>query len=263
MPTPAETTPVPLFHRDLGGSGEPPVILLHGMLGSSRNWQTAGRELASSRHVFALDLRNHGFSPHSPEMTYEAMAGDVTAWMDLNGVPSADLVGHSMGGKVAMLLACRQPSRVSRLVAVDIAPKDYDWPAHRLEYAAMAELDLASLKSRAQAEAQMEGKVPEWSMRKFLTTNLEREAGGSWRWTVNMPVLMASLKALESNPIAEADSYAGAALFIRGGKSGYILPGDEALILRHFPAARIETIEACGHNPHIEARDAFVAAVNS
>jgi esterase len=233
------------------------------MLGSSRNWQTAGRELASTRHVFALDLRNHGFSPHSGEMTYEAMAGDVAAWMDLNAVASAEFIGHSMGGKVAMLLACRQPSRVRRLVAVDIAPKDYDWPAHRLEYAAMAELDLTTLKSRAQAESQMEPRVPEWSMRKFLTTNLERDTGGSWRWTVNMPVLMASLKVLESNPIGESDRYDGPVLFIRGGKSRCVLPGDEALILSHFPAARIETIEASGHNPHIEAREAFVAAVTA
>jgi len=263
MPTNPEHTTVPLFHRDLGGLGEPPILLLHGMLGSSRNWQTAGREMAASRHVYALDLRNHGASPHSGEMTYEAMAHDVAAWMDLNGVPAADFVGHSMGGKVSMLLACRQPARVSRLVAVDIAPKDYDWPAHRLEYAAMAALDLPTLKSRAQAESEMEPKVPEWSMRKFLTTNLERNAAGSWHWTVNMPVLMASLEVLESNPIGEADRYTGAALFIKGGKSRYILPGDEDLIRRHFPAARIETIEASGHNPHIEAREAFVRIVGS
>jgi pimeloyl-ACP methyl ester carboxylesterase len=208
MPSPSTIAPVALFHRDLGGSGEPPIVLLHGMLGSSRNWQVAGRELAASRRVFALDMRNHGFSPHSGEMTYDAMAADVAAWLDANGIKSAELVGHSMGGKVAMLLACRQPWRVGRLVVVDIAPKGYHWPAYRQEYAAMNAIDLETLRSRAQAEAQMESQVPEWSMRKFLTTNLERLDGGGWRWMVNLPVLSASIAEFERNPIAEADQIA-------------------------------------------------------
>jgi esterase len=256
-----ENTPVPLFFRDLGGADEPPIILLHGMLGSSRNWQTAGRELAATRHVYALDLRNHGLSPHSPHMSYEAMADDVAAWMDAQGVAEAELVGHSMGGKVAMLLACREPERVTSLVVVDIAPKAYVWPAHRQEYTAMNALDLATLKSRAQAEAEMETLVPDWAMRKFLTTNLEREADGGWHWVVNLPVLTASLDVLESNPIREGDSYSGRTLFIRGARSGYIKPGDDRLIQVHFPKARIETIESAGHNPHIEAREIFVAVV--
>lgn len=113
------------------GAGDPPFVLLHGLLGSSRNWQTAGRELAADRRVYALDLRNHGLSPHAAEMTYEAMTADVRAWLDAQGVGTADLVGHSMGGKVAMLLACRHPERVRRLVVVDIAPKAYRWPERR------------------------------------------------------------------------------------------------------------------------------------
>src|SRR5580692_6120080 len=103
---------VKLFHRDLGGAGHPPVVILHGMLGSSRNWQTVGADLAARRRVYALDLRNHGMSPHADSMGYAAMAADVAAWMDANGVGPAELVGHSMGGKVAMLLACREPRRV-------------------------------------------------------------------------------------------------------------------------------------------------------
>ena len=261
MPAATPISPVPLYHRDLGGSGDPPTILLHGMLGSSRNWQTAGRELAASRHVYALDLRNHGLSPHAPAMTYDAMVADVATWLDANGIAMAELIGHSMGGKVAMLLASRHPERVTRLVAVDIAPKGYNWPAHRQEYAAMNALDLAALRSRAEAEAQMEPLVPGWAMRKFLTTNLEREAGGGWRWAVNLPVLAASLSELESNPMGPSDRYGGPTLFVAGGKSGYIKPGDEALILAHFPNARITTLPESGHNPHVEAREAFVRAV--
>jgi esterase len=263
MPDSSTHAPIALYHRDLGGSGDPPIVLLHGMLGSSRNWQVAGKELAASRRVFALDMRNHGLSPHSPEMTYEAMVADVLAWLDGNGIGPAEFVGHSMGGKVAMILACRHPDRVARLVAVDIAPKGYHSPVYRREYAAMNAIDLTSLKSRAQAEAQMEPQVPEWSMRKFLTTNLERLDGGGFRWVINLPVLTASIAELERNPLAPGDRYLGPTLFVLGGKSRYVLPGDEAAIFGHFPAARIETIANSGHNPHVEAREAFVSAVTA
>jgi esterase len=138
-----------LFHRDLGGAGRPPMIILHGILGSSRNWQTAGGDLAAHYHVFAMDLRNHGASPHAAEMSFAAMADDVRAWMDTQGLPRAALLGHSMGGKVAMLFACRHPERVDRLVVVDIAPKDYASPGQRAAFAAMNELDLNGLRSRA------------------------------------------------------------------------------------------------------------------
>ena len=172
-----------LFHRDLGGAGKPPLVILHGMLGSSRNWQTAGRDLAERFHVLALDLRNHGASPQADDMSYSAMIDDVRAWLDAQGFTKVTLLGHSMGGKVAMLLACRHPERVERLIVVDIAPKDYRWVAHRAEFAAMNELDLAHLKSRAEAELKFEARVDDWAMRKFLTTNLERDAEGRWCWS--------------------------------------------------------------------------------
>ena len=256
-----ETKPMLLFHRDLGGAGRPPLVILHGMLGSSRNWQTAGRDLAAKFHVLALDLRNHGASPHADKMTYDAMLADVLGWLEERGLARATLLGHSMGGKVAMLLACRQPQRVERLIAVDIAPKNYFWPAHRLEFAAMNELDLAKLRSRADAEAQFEPRVPGWAMRKFLTTNLERDANGHWRWLVNLPALTAALPALEKNPLVAGDRFDGPALFVAGGKSRYVAAEDHAAIRAHFPAARIAVMAEAGHNPHMEARAAFVATL--
>jgi esterase len=260
MPTERIPTAVPLHDRDFGGEAEPPCVILHGMLGSSRNWQTVGRDLAAVRRTFALDLRNHGSSPQAAEMTYPAMAADVLAWMEGRGLGAADLVGHSLGGKVAMLLACRRPERVRRLVVVDIAPKPYDWPARRVEFAAMKGLDLATLKSRAEAEARLEKDIPSWAMRKFLVSSLERGPAG-WRWQFNLPVLSSALSELEGNPLADGDRYDGPALFVVGGKSDYVRPGDGETIRAHFPSARIETLAGAGHNPHIDAREAFVAAV--
>lgn len=260
---------VQLFHRDLGGAGRPPLVILHGLLGSSRNWQTAGADLAGAPgsppdrgfHVCAPDLRNHGRSPHAPEMDYAAMMEDVLGWLDAQGLDSVTLLGHSLGGKVAMTLACRHPGRVARLIVVDIAPKDYRSEAHRAEFAAMNELRLDTLTSRAEAERRFEARVPDWAMRKFLATNLERTADGRWRWQINLPALTAALPALEKNPLAVNEHYAGPALFVTGGKSRYVRPEDHATIRGHFPAAQIETIAAAGHNPHIEAREEFVRLV--
>ena len=250
-----------LFHRDLCGAGKPPLVIVHGFLGSSRNWQTAGRDLSEIFHVFALDLRNHGGSPHAGEMTYEAMMADVLAWLDTHGLKRAALLGHSMGGKVGMLLACRHPARVERLIVVDIAPKDYFWPERLGEFAAMKELNLPTLHSRAEAEKQIETQVPDWAMRKFLLTNLERDADGRWRWQINLPVLTTALPALEANALRPGDRFDGPALFIRGGKSRYLAESDRPAIMAHFPAARIETVAEAGHNPHIETRDEFVRLV--
>jgi pimeloyl-ACP methyl ester carboxylesterase len=251
-----------LFSRDLGGAGRPPLVILHGMLGSSRNWQTAGRDLAATFHFFALDLRNHGSSPHAAEMTYTAMVTDVIAWLDAQRLGRVTLLGHSMGGKVAMLLACRHPERVTGLIVVDIAPKGYFWPAHREEFAGLNELDLAHLASRAAADKQLETRISHWGMRKFLLTNLEQTPTGSWRWSINLPALTAALEAMEANPLAPTDRFAGAALFIAGDRSPYVGPGDHAAIRETFPSARIVTLPS-GHNPHTEAREAFVALVAS
>ncbi len=252
---------VTLFHRDLGGAGKPPLVVLHGLLGSSRNWLTTGGDLAAHYQVFALDLRNHGKSPHGAPMDYVTMVADVLAWLDAQGLPKVALMGHSMGGKVAMLLACRHPERVERLVVVDIAPRDYLAHAHRAEFAAMNELRLETVQSRGEAELRFEARVSDWAMRKFLTTNLERTAEGRWQWLINLPVITAALPALEASPLQADDRFDGPVRFITGGKSRYVGTADQAVIHGHFPQATIEAIAASGHNPHMETRSEFVAAV--
>jgi pimeloyl-ACP methyl ester carboxylesterase len=165
---------------------------------------------------------------------------------------------------------------VERLVVVDIAPRDYFWIAHRGEFAAMNELDLGRLQSRAEAELQFEARVPGLGMRRFLATNLERMergqgeraaggqgecAAGGWRWIVNLPVLTAALPRLEKDSLAPDDRFTGPALFIVGGRSRYVEAADHEAIRRHFPAARIEVIAECGHNPHMDRREDFVRLV--
>jgi pimeloyl-ACP methyl ester carboxylesterase len=257
-----EIETVRLAGRSLGGAGGVPLLLLHGLLGSARNWQTAGAALAGEgggREVWALDLRNHGRSPWHGRMSYEAMVADVLGWMDGQGWGAVDLLGHSMGGKTAMLLVARRPERVRRLLVVDIAPRAYLSHGHRAEFAAMNELRLETLGSRGEAEMRMEGRVPDWGMRKFLATNLERGEDGVWRWLVNLPVLTAALPELEGDPLGAGEGFAGPTLFLRGGRSRYVEEGDLARIAACFPGARVETIAGSGHNPHMEERAEFCA----
>jgi len=246
-----------LFHRDLGTDGLPPLVILHGLLGSSRNWQTAGRDLAGRYHVYAFDLRNHGGSPHSAEMTYAAMLADVLEWCDAHGLTKATVMGHSMGGKAAMLLACRHPRRVERLMVVDTAPRAYRSPGLEAQFAAMSSLALDTLRSRGDAEQRLEAIVPDWAARKFLTTNLAQGADGRWHWSINLPVLAAALLELGKNPLVTTDRFAGPALFVAGGKSRFLLAADHAAIAAHFPNARVEVIPGAAHNPHMETREAF------
>jgi len=194
-------------------------------------------------------------------MSYPEMADDVSSWLDASTAGPVTLMGHSMGGKVAMLIACRHPARVGRLVVVDMAPKDYFWPAHRANFAAMNELNLFDLRSRADAEMRFEGRVSNWATRKFLATNLERLESGGWTWAMNLPAISAALPELEKNPLEPGDRYEGPVRFIVGGKSRYVEPGDEALIRRHFPAAELIAIPEAGHNPHLEARKKFVEVI--
>jgi len=254
---------VNLYHRDLGGSGKPPLIVLHGLLGSSRNWQSTGADLAARYHVLALDLRNHGRSPHSDEMTFDAMAADVLGWMTSQGIARATLMGHSLGGKVAMLIACRHPERIERLVVVDVAPKDYDLMGHQNDFAALNELDLRTLQSRGEAELRFEARVSSLGMRKFLATNLERDLQtGTWRWIVNLPVLTATLPMLAKNALAPGDKFSAPTLFVVGGKSRYVdVAADRVCIEAAFPSARIAIIADARHNPHMDSRVEFVRAV--
>jgi esterase len=259
------TEAVHLHARVLGeGGAGVPLVLLHGLLGSSRNWQTAGAELAArlGRTVYALDLRNHGRSPWAERMDYPALGADLLAWLDAQ-LPgqTVDLLGHSLGGKTAMAFAAHFPARLRRLVVVDIAPRAYLSLGHRTEFTAMHELRLEALTSRGEAELRLEGRVPDWAMRKFLVTNLERGEDGAWRWIVNLPVLAAALPTLEQDPLGPGSAIALPTLLVRGGRSAYVTEQDLAALPSRVPALEVHTFAQAGHNPHLDVRAEFCARV--
>ena len=251
---------LPLAARELGGTGLP-IVILHGLLGSSRNWQSAGVALAASGHrVIGLDLRNHGISPWDDDCSYTAMAEDVRAFLQSEKLDSVHLMGHSMGGKVAMRLAFSYPALVSRLTIVDIAPRTY-LDRVRVEFTAMNSIDLTKIKSRRDAENQLMDKVTDWGMRQFILTNLNSDENGVWKWTVNREALTQSLKSILDFEVNDSEIFNGPTRFIRGGKSNYITDADSILIKKHFPLADMITLPQSAHNPHFDARAEFVDAV--
>lgn len=236
------------------------MVLIHGLLGSSRNWITVARDLAEHFDVYALDLRNHGESPHEERMDYEVLVEDVITWLDANPLPEPPtIIGHSLGGKTAMKLACDFPERLSRLIVADIAPKKNR--AMSVEFAAMGKLNLSELSSRAEAEEQLLTKVPDLGMRRFLLTNLARAKDGSFQWSVNLPALTKALDVLSENPLHHGSRYTGDTLYIRGGKSKFVPDGIWDTTLGYFPKAKLHTLPEAGHNVHVDDRPGFVKAV--
>jgi len=256
--------PLELAYRYFGGEGQPPLVILHGLLGSSRNWTTAGKLLARSFEVFALDLRGHGDSPFAPPPTrdysYATMAGDVAAWLDARGVRRPVLLGHSLGGKIAMRLAVDAPARLRALVVADIAPRDYA-PHHAAAFAAMRALDLAALNSRAEAEKKLLAQLDDHNLARFLLTNLVREADAGFRWRVDVEGLFAALPELSRSSLAPGDSYPGPTLFLRGDQSDFIREADRTQIAAHFPRHQILALGRAGHNLHVDQPAAFTAAL--
>lgn len=253
-----------LHYRYFGGEGNPPLVIIHGLLGSSRNWLTVGRDLTAQYEVFAVDLRNHGESAHAEGMGFDQLAADIENFMNERGLEQATLLGHSLGGKVAMRFACEHPERTDALIVVDIAPKTYP-PHHQRDFEAMLALPVDKMQSRKDAEAFLAEYVMDWAQRQFLLTNFKRsEEGGSFGWTVNLHELNRCREQMRTNPLPDADSrYLGPTLFVVGGASAFVQPEDFEAIRRHFPKARIEVIKDAGHNPHIEKKAEFLAALES
>ena len=232
-----------------------PVILLHGLFGSLENLGVVARRLALGWQVHSVDLRNHGRSPHADSMTYTEMAGDVRAYMDEHGLASAILIGHSMGGKVAMRLALDYPDRVERLVVADIAPVTYE-PHHGRILEGMRALDTARLKSRTEADKALAAYVDEPPVRQFLLKNLVKRDQGGFAWRLNIDAIESNYASILAGQ--ESDQpYRGPVLFIKGGASDYIQERHRAQVARLFPGAALRVIPGTGHWLHAEKPDVF------
>ncbi|PXA05347.1 alpha/beta hydrolase [Coraliomargarita sinensis] len=252
---------LPLNALRFENPGAPALVILHGLLGASRNWTTIGRALQERFDVHALDLRNHGSSPHAESMRWAELSADLTAYLEKEGLNEVILMGHSLGGKIAMRYACENPDQVKKLIIVDIAAKAYP-PYHDNEFRAMKSIAVAELDSRKEAEAALEPMVPDWAMRQFLLTNLVRGQGTrTFRWQANIEALHASLPHIRQNSLLETDRFNGPALLVRGAKSGFIEDGDADDMLYWFPHLREVTIPGAGHNVHVENRKAFLEEV--
>jgi esterase len=249
---------VPLHVRSQGEG--PPLLLLHGLYGSGSNWNGIGRRLAHSYRVHQPDLRNHGKSPHHPTMHYQAMTADLLALMDRLEIGRAAVLGHSMGGKAAMLLALAQPSRVAALAVADVAPVRYRSDEHARLIATLRSLDTRSIGSRAEADEALRAAIPDAGIRQFLLTNLAR-AHGRWQWRIPLDVLAEGLPAISGWPGELDVHYPDPALFIYGGRSTYVTDDGCVRIRDYFPAARFHCMEECGHLLHVEKPDAFTQVV--
>jgi esterase len=249
---------VALAHAEYGAG--PPVLILHGLFGAGVNWTMVARRLAEHFRVFALDLRNHGASPWAPRMDYPAMAEDVASFIAGHDLGRAALIGHSMGGKVAMALALSSPDLVTRLVVVDIAPVERP-PTHMAFVEAMLALDLTGLTRRSAADAALRPAVPNDADRQFLLQNLVGGPDG-FHWRLNLKAIRDEMAELSGFPDFTADAaYRGPTLVIRGANSGYVADRDLPAFARFFPAFQLVTIASAGHWLHAERPDEFLAAV--
>lgn len=241
------------------GSGRP-LLILHGLFGSKRNWGAIAKQLSSHHRVFSLDLRNHGESPWDQVMTYPALATDVARFIHDHGLGPCDVIGHSMGGKTAMTLALTHPELVRSLIVVDIAPAPS--PGTFIHYVeALRAIDLGTVASRKDADALLAPAEKNPGIRAFLLQNLENGADG-FSWRVNLDALAAAMKNLLDWPEQPNHRpYQGPSLFLAGGASNYIRPQHHGEIARLFPQSRVEVLPGVGHWAHAENPHLFLSHV--
>ena len=237
------------------GAGSVPVLIVHGLFGSARNWGVIAKRLSGTRRVLSVDMRNHGQSFRAASQSYADMAGDLARVIEAHG-GKADVIGHSMGGKAAMMLALTRPDLLCKLVVADIAPVGYGHTqAHLID--AMQALDLDAISTRSEADAALAAEVDEPGVRAFLLQSLDVRAK---RWLLNLDVLRAEMDAIIGWPSPEG-RFDGPSLFLSGGASDYVLPEHRAGIKALFPAARFAKIPGAGHWLHAEKPREFEAAL--
>jgi esterase len=248
------------IHGDLE-SGITPLIVQHGLLGSLDNWNTFAARQKNERPIIAIDMRNHGGSPHVAGMSYPLMAEDVLEVLDDLQLAVVDLMGHSMGGKVAMWLALHQPQRLRNLIIVDIAPVAYPLQYNQL-IQAMLDMPLADFKNRREADTWLAPTVKQSFERAFLLKNLGWDDNKKLIWQCNLAEIGKHYPTIASFPATEL-TYSGHTLFISGGQSDYVTATGWQAALKLFPHAEHIVISEAGHLPHVQTPDVFIDHVSN
>jgi pimeloyl-ACP methyl ester carboxylesterase len=248
---------VELAFEEFGDAENPPIIILHGFFASSRNWRHIAQKLSLQLHVYVPDMRNHGGSLHHPLMNYPAMTADLLRFMDERELETASLLGHSMGGKVAMWFALTESHRVNKLIVADIAPVSYEHSFDNIIHA-LKTLPLAEIGNRKQAETLLESSIPELGYRQFLLQNLILK-DSSYCWRVNLDIFHEMAPHIAAFPKNDhLTPFTGKTLFIAGGDSDFVQP---ETINSLFPTAAISTINQAGHWLHVQQPEVFTAQV--
>ncbi len=239
-----------MLYSKTEGSGQP-LLILHGFLGMSDNWKTlSGQFAAEGFQVHALDMRNHGRSLHSAEFTYAAMVRDIAEYVRFNNLGTVDIIGHSMGGKIAMFYATQNPEKVRKLIVADIGPRYYA-PHHQDILKALNSVDFSKKPSRQEVDDILAVYVPDFGTRQFLMKSLYWQEPGQLGFRFNLEVFNSSIESIGEALPANA-VYTKPTLFLKGEKSRYICEDDEPVIHHHFPNSEIVTIKNAGHWLHAE-----------
>lgn len=244
------------LHYQTLGQGQP-LILLHGLFGSADNWGTIAKHFSQTHQVISVDLRNHGRSPHSESQNYTDMAGDLIELCDSLNLDTIHLLGHSLGGKVAMQFATQYPERVDQLIVVDIAMRTYpDAQTYLID--AMMAVDLSTVRSRSEVDQILSSTIENVKVRQFLLMNLVKTED-NLQWRINLPALKANYPAIRQ-AVCESAQYDKPCLFIRGERSDYIRDKDIEKIKAHFTQAQFASLPT-GHWVHAEQPQAFIEVV--
>lgn len=258
-----------LYFRETGKGR--PIIILHGLYGSSDNWHSIARALSESFTVYTVDLRNHGNSPHDAVHTYQALADDVFEFMNRLQLNKAIFIGHSMGGKVALKFGQDHPELVEKMIIVDISPTGYNGTEtpetinHRNIIQSLLELNPDTVLSREEADRKLQSRIPSNKVRQFLLKNLKRNTTGGFYWNMNIPALAENMDAIFQGVLPDENHAAPdfPILFIKGEQSEYIRPHDMEVIHRFYPHSEMTVIPGAGHWIHAEQPEAFLKAVRT
>jgi esterase len=244
------------------GAG-PPIVILHGLFGMSDNWMNIAKKLSAEYCFYLLDLRNHGHSPHDDQINFQLTADDVTEFLDTHKLFDVTLLGHSLGGKVAIQTAVQSAYYLKKLVIADIANKVYQTSYFEEYMNAMLSIDLSDIQSRKDAEkAFLAQRVVEPAVLQFLLKNLYRDADNNFKWRLNLKALKNNINNILTD-IKIEDPVQIATIFMKGSESAYIRPEDETRIKSEFENARIVMIDGANHWLHFSAQDNFITALKN